>query len=135
AHAPGVAGEDEPVQFLERPVGVVDEPIGEPVQEFRVSGCGTHEAEVAGGADEADAEVLLPDAVDDDARGQWVIRAGEPLGEAETATGGLRAGRGKNRLMFRGDDRDSGSDFLGGPTGISTGKDVSGDRVRGWFAQ
>ena len=49
-------------------------------------------AEVVGRGDEAGAEVLLPDAVDDDAGGEGVFFAGEGLGESEAAIVGERAG-------------------------------------------
>src|SRR5436190_21204409 len=42
-------------------------------------------AEIAGGADEAEAEVILPDAVDHDARGEGVVFAGDGFGKFQTA--------------------------------------------------
>ena len=42
-------------------------------------------AEVARRADEAAAEVVLPDAIDDDAGRQRVVRAGDGLGQLEPA--------------------------------------------------
>ena len=42
------------------------------------------EAEVIGAADQAIAEVSLPDAIDDHPRGEGVIGVSEPMGEFET---------------------------------------------------
>ncbi len=54
-----------------------------------------HGAEVVGGFDESFAEMVLPDAVDHDARGQRVLRAGDMGGKlAATAAGFLRRNEG-----------------------------------------
>ena len=57
------------MKFLERPIGIVHEPVGQPVEQFGVSGARAHLAEVAGSGDEPLAEVVLPNAVHDDAGG------------------------------------------------------------------
>ena len=99
AHLPRTAGEDETVQLFQRPAGIVHEPIREPVEQFRLRGNGAHEAEIVGGGHEALTEVLLPDAVHNHARGEWILRAGDPLREAEAALRGLFT-RWKLRLLF-----------------------------------
>ena len=40
-------------------------------------------AEVAGRADNALAEVLLPDAIDDDAGGEWILGIDDGFGQVE----------------------------------------------------
>ena len=42
-------------------------------------------AEVVGSRDEGAAEVVLPEAVHEDARGKGVVRAGDPAGQVEAA--------------------------------------------------
>src|SRR5690242_3031869 len=45
-----------------------------------------HLAEVVERADDAASEVVMPDAIDDDARGKRVLPRREPFGERETAS-------------------------------------------------
>ena len=47
---------------------------GQPVEQLGMAGRLALDAEVLGGLDQADAEVLLPEAIDGDARGQRVVR-------------------------------------------------------------
>ena len=49
--------------------------------------------EVAGGRHDSAAEMPVPDAIDDDARGQRIRRIGDPLGEFETAAAGRLLGQ------------------------------------------
>ena len=70
----------------------LDELGGEPVEQLRMAGLFAEAAEVAGRAGEAAAEVVLPDAVDDDAAGQRIVRPGQPAGEDAAAAGGRGAG-------------------------------------------
>ncbi len=51
-------------------------------------------AEVIGCADNAFAEMVLPDAIDDDTGGERVVGLGEPFGQGETAAAGI----GRNEL-------------------------------------
>ncbi len=60
---------------------VVAEVGGELVEEFGMGDGAAHDAEVAGGGAEAAAEVVLPEAVGDDAGGEGVVGADEPGGE------------------------------------------------------
>ena len=62
-----------------------DEFGGEVVEEFGVGGLEAHAAEVAWRLHEAGAEVALPDAVDHDAGGEWVLCVGDPVGEGAAA--------------------------------------------------
>ncbi len=63
---PCAACQDEFVETFELPV-VGGEVGGEPVEEIRVGGAVAEGAEVAGGGDETAAEVVEPEAVDEDA--------------------------------------------------------------------
>ena len=72
------------MEILDRPTAF-DEAGGEVVEEFGVSGRGGHVAEVVGGGDEPGAEVLLPDAIHEDAGGHGVLRIDDGEGELEAA--------------------------------------------------
>jgi hypothetical protein len=79
----------------ERAFGFVAEPDGEPVEEFGVGRERTHAAEVVRGIDEAGAEVVVPDAIDDGAPGEDVGVGGDPGGEGGAAGALFAAGIGK----------------------------------------
>ncbi len=80
----GGAGEDEAVDGFDAPA-FGDEAEGEPVEESGVGrGIGA-EAEVAGGGDEAAAEVVVPDAVDHDPGGEGVGGVDDGAGQFEAA--------------------------------------------------
>src|SRR6266480_139798 len=64
---------------------VSQEIAGEPVEQFRVRRAITVEAEVVRRTDKASAEMIVPDAVDQDASRERIVRAGDPLGELEAA--------------------------------------------------
>src|SRR6266568_7373375 len=76
----GRTGDDEAVQFLKR-LAVVEKPVGEPVQEFRMRGRRTHVAEVVWRIDDSPAKVILPDAIHDGTAGQHVPRIRNPFGQ------------------------------------------------------
>ena len=71
-----------------------DEALGEVIEEFGVSGEVAEFAEVVGGGDEAAAEDVMPEAVDDDAGGEGIARhVGHVSGEFEPAAlGGVEGG-------------------------------------------
>ena len=73
-----VAGQDQAVKFFDRPA-VVDEPGGQIIEQFGMSRLVAHHAEVAGSPHQPFAEMRLPNAIDDHARRQRVLRIGEPL--------------------------------------------------------
>src|SRR5262249_48471593 len=78
-------------------------------------------AEVVGGADEALAEDLLPEAVHCDTRGERVGGARDPAGKAETIVGSIRE---------RGESGGSaGGDFAAGVVPGATLGDVGGARL------
>ena len=95
--AVGLREDDLAVQAFDPPAAF-DEIGGEPVEQFGVAGGFAVGAEVAGGADEASAEMVLPDAVDQDAGRERVVFVADPVGQGEAA-GGLR------RRLERGEDR------------------------------
>src|SRR5690349_11119789 len=63
---------------------VVHEPQSQPVEEFRMRGCGALRTEVFERFDNAKAEDLLPEAVDGGACSQGVVFAEQPSGETQT---------------------------------------------------
>ena len=65
--------------FLSEPPVDRGSSAGEPVEQLRVRRLAAHLAEVVRRVDEPAAEVPLPDAVDDHAPGQRVLRVGQPL--------------------------------------------------------
>ena len=81
------------MQLLDGPA-VVDEPGGEPIEQLGMRGLLAHDAEVARRADQAFAEVMLPDAVHDHARRQRIIGAGQPFGAASGGAGWFAAAAG-----------------------------------------
>ena len=84
AVAPGV--EDQPMDMLQRPA-VIHEFGGEEIEQLRVRGPGAVEAEVARRVHEAGPEMVMPEAVDDDAGGQRMFLGGDPAGEGFAALG------------------------------------------------
>ena len=86
------------MQGLERPA-LLHEPGGQVVEQLRVRGRGAAGAEVAGGRDQRLAEVVHPDAVDDDPAGQRVVGGGDGPGQVEPS-----AAVGEGRRMVAGQD-------------------------------
>src|SRR5260370_42620558 len=74
------------------------------------------DAEIAGRADQAAAEVMLPETIDKDASGQWVVRAGDPAGQCRAPAGAVRPRRfdsgGAGPAVRREDDREGGFDVV-----------------------
>ena len=62
-------------------LAILDEVGRQPVEQLRMAGSFSQVTEVAGRFDDAFAEMVLPDPVDDDARRQWVVRRGDPACE------------------------------------------------------
>ena len=62
------------MHFLDAPA-VLDEVAGQPVEQFGMRGALAHLAEIVGRADDAFAEMMLPDAIDHHARGQRIRSA------------------------------------------------------------
>src|SRR5690606_32851019 len=86
---PSAGSEDFTMEPLHRPAPLHE--LGrEPVEQFGMAGAFAELAEVGGGGDEAAAEVVLPDPVDEDAGGEGVVRPRQRAGQGEA--GGLRIG-------------------------------------------
>ena len=82
-------------------------------------------AEVAGGSDQALAEVPEPDAVDDDAGGEGVVLAGDRLRELEAA-----AALGEGLAVFRQDRRELAGDLVAAVAGVAADEDHGFGRGR-----
>ena len=63
---------------------------GEPIEKFRMRGLRTGEAEVVWGGDQAASEMILPDAIHENAGGEWVFRTRYPLGECDPPPAGRK---------------------------------------------
>ena len=79
-------GQDQAVDVLETPV-VVDQLVGEPVEQIRVRGQASVDPEIAGGFDQAGSEVVLPEPVDNHAGEQRVAWVSDPAGQRAAAGG------------------------------------------------
>ena len=80
--AVGGGGQHLPVESLHVPAALA-EIDGQPVEQLRVRGRLALAAEIVGGLDDADAENLLPHAIDGHARGERMIFGKEPARETE----------------------------------------------------
>ena len=76
--------EDHAPQHGLRVPFAADEVHGQGVQQFRVRGQVTLQAQVLAGGDESRAKDLSPETINNHARGQGMLRVRQPLGEAET---------------------------------------------------
>ena len=84
----GLAGEQQAQQGLDR-TAAVDEAPRQQVEQFRMRRRRTELAEIVGGGDQAAAEDVVPEAVDDDPRGQRVgLQIGDPLRQLQAAAAG-----------------------------------------------
>ena len=84
--------EDFAMQRLEFPP-VCDEPLREKIEQLGMRRLAAEKAEVARRVHESRAEVVLPHAVREHARGERIARAGDPPRERETALALRRIGR------------------------------------------
>src|SRR6185503_7898098 len=73
-------GHDYAVQVLDAPA-VLDEFSRKPIQEFRMCGAIALDAEFAGCADDAFAEMIVPDAIDDHTSGQGIRGVSQDFGQ------------------------------------------------------
>ena len=87
---PGLRADEVAVECLDGPA-VVDEPGGQVIQQLGVGGLFPGGAEVVRRGDEAGAEVVLPDAVDEDAGGEGIAGTGDGAGQTEAAVIGIGA--------------------------------------------
>ena len=80
-------GDHELVDGLEAPAAG-HEIAREPIEQLGMRGRVADDAEIAGRGDDAAAEMVLPEPIDDDACRQGMIGAGEPCGQLGAAAGG-----------------------------------------------
>jgi hypothetical protein len=79
----GLRHQDELVDVFEAPF-VRDEFAGEEVEQLGMRGTCSIDSEVAGRLNKAGAEVIMPEAIDDDTRGQRICGIGDPVSEGQT---------------------------------------------------
>ena len=78
--------DDELVDVLQAPA-VCDEFVREEIEQLGMAWGIAAETKIAGRGDEALAEVMMPEAVDDDTSGEWIFGMGDPVGEGKSALG------------------------------------------------
>src|SRR4051812_43219895 len=66
--------------MLETPA-VLDQLDGEPIEQIGIRRSLALHAKIVGRRDNTAAKVLLPESIDDDASGQWMIGSREPIGQ------------------------------------------------------
>ena len=115
AHAVGVAGEDQAVRVFLIDQPSFDELRGEPVEQLGMRRRLAHDAEVVRRAHQAFAEVVVPDAIDDDAGGQRMLRAGEPCASVRRRRLGLSPARGNGGCLRDEHRRHAGRDLRARP--------------------
>ena len=108
-----------------------DEVGGEAVEQVGVRGPFAVDAEVVGGGDQPDAEVPLPDPVDDDPGPQGILRVGEPPGEVRPApgVGGIGRDLDVGRISLHGREPAGGDEFALA-VDVAARQDVRRRRVR-----
>src|SRR5260221_12145421 len=72
---------------------VLDEADGQPVEQLGMSRPRALRAEVIGSRDNTSSKMILPNAIDDHARRQRIVRPGQPARERKTAARMRRASR------------------------------------------
>ena len=89
-HLVGLRRHDQPVHLLDAPAAV-HELDRQPVEQLRMRRLLAHLAEVIERRHDAAAEMMMPDAIDDHARGQRIVRRRQPLRQRPPAA--RRCGR------------------------------------------
>src|SRR5258706_16203028 len=72
------------MQFLQRPA-FLNEPMREPVKQFRMARLLAHPSKIAGSANQPFSKVVLPNAVYDNASRQRIVGVRNPLGQRQSA--------------------------------------------------
>ena len=131
----GLGRDDHLMQALDLPA-VFHEVGGQPVEQFRVRGLGAFDTKVVRVAGDGLAKMLLPDAVDDGAGGQRVVRVRDPLGEGQATTAqfvrdhiGINLGSADLDAQRT---ENAGADLFTGSLKGATGEDVAFRFPRGW---
>ena len=73
---------------------MIHEVRGQPIEKLRVAGAFTQHPEVAGRRDQSHSKMLIPEAVDPHASGEWISSVGESAGEFEATAAGATAWNG-----------------------------------------
>ena len=116
----GRARDDQSVELLER-LAAVAEIDGQPVEQFGVCGQAAHASEVVWRIAQAAAEVVMPDAVDDDAPGERITVIGDPMREGDApGTFGCVGGQVELRAQLLGKGQGAWADFFVGAAHITT---------------
>src|SRR5262249_55916858 len=94
-----------------------DELAGQPVEQFRVRRPSAPNAQIAWRCNDAAAEVMLPEAIHQDAGRQWVVLAGDPVRQRRPPAGARWPWFDPGGLWLvvrRQDDREASLNFLAG---------------------
>ena len=128
---PGRAGQDEPVQSLERTFRFIAKPDREPVEQLRMARHAAHFPEIIRRVTEAASEVVMPHTVHDAAPGEHIPFVGEPERERGTA-GGFVGGIGDGqRARHSGNAAEgAGADEFTGPAQFTAREQADRARLR-----
>src|SRR5687767_11537825 len=74
-----------------QPPAAFDELGSEPIEQLRMRRPRTLKTKIAGRSNDPATEVILPDAIDQDASSQRIGRAGQPVGQCQASTGRLNS--------------------------------------------
>ena len=102
-----LAGHDQPIQLLDAPA-VIDEPHGQPVEQFGMRRPRAHLAKIVRRGHQPAAKMLLPDAVDDHPGGERIRGRSDPLRQRQPAAigpGGNRVPGGRLLAIARAEGR------------------------------
>ena len=80
----GVREHDQAVHLFDAPA-VLDKSSSEVIEQLLVGGSFAHHTEIARGADNSAAEVVMPDAIGHHARGERILRIGQPVRQRTAA--------------------------------------------------
>src|SRR6185437_2565248 len=95
------------MEMLEPPA-VLDQFGGQPVEQFGMRGPTAVEAEIVGRIDQTDAEMIMPQAIDDHPREQRIVRPRGPRGQT-LATFALRGVGRQTEIRLQSRDRPDAS--------------------------
>ncbi len=97
------------MQMFETPA-VLDQLGGQPVEQFGMRGAAAVEAEVVGRIDQAHAEVIMPQPIDDHPREQRIVGMGDPRGQPLAAFAFRGVGGQTEVRLQSGERRDAPAD-------------------------
>jgi hypothetical protein len=88
-----IAEDNESMKRVQAPTAF-DEGVGEPVEEFRMTGSVAEGTEIFGGSDESFSKMPAPDSIHKDSGGERMIWTRHPLSQLEATAGVIRKGTG-----------------------------------------